>query len=200
MHLPVFDRMDFWLTKAVLALVGVAVPVLAVGLPLTTWWRGEPLRWDLDGLGDSGAPEGLVPAEGVRLRTTHAVVVQIDDPGTVPWLASLLPGVLLSVAVGLAVWLLLRLVRRIEQGKPFVVASAMALRLLGATILLGSLAVSLGLGVADSVIGQRAVDGADLLFTFEVPFLAFIGALVTLALAEAFVQAARLQDDVEGLV
>lgn len=200
MRFPLFDRLDLWMTKALLAVVGVAVPLFSIGLPVVTWLRGGPLRWQLDGLGGHGAPQGLVPGDGVTLRSTDTVTVRIHEAGVEPWLASLLPGVLGSIAVAVAVWLLLRLVRRIEQGKPFVVASATALRLLGATILLGSLAVSLGVGVADAVITQRAVDGAVFSFAFEMPFLAFVAALVTLALAEAFVQGSRLQEDVEGLV
>lgn len=200
MRIPFFDRLDFWMTKGVLILVGVAVPLYSVGWPLASWLQDKPLRWELEGLGPTSVPDRLVAQDGVTLRGADTVVVRITDAGAGPWLASLLPGVVLSIAVGLGAWLLLRLVRRIEQGQPFVSASATSLRLLGATVLVGSLAVSLGLGVAEAVISQRALDGADPVFGFEVSFLAFVSALLMLALAEAFAQGVRLQEDVEGLV
>lgn len=200
MRLEMFDRIDFLLTKALLAVVGVAVPMFSLGLPLLTWLRNRPLRWELDGLGVTEVPIGLVPHDGVTLLGTESIAVRIEDAGTSAWMASLLPGALLSVAVGIAAWLLLRLVQRIEKGKPFVAASAVALRLLGATIVLGSLAVSLGLGFADAVIARRALEVEQLSMSLEMPLVAFIVALLVLAVAEAFAQGARLQDDVEGLV
>lgn len=199
----IFDRMDFFLTKALLAIVAVAVPVFSIGLPLAGWVRNRPLEWQLDGpdgLEATAVPDRLVAQDGVSLRGAESVVVRIEEAGAGPWVSVLLPGVLLSLAVGLAAWLLLRLLQRIEQREPFAAASATACRLLGATILLGSLAVSLALGLADAVIAQRALDGAALGFAFEVPFVAFVAALLMLALAEAFAQGARLQHDVEGLV
>lgn len=200
MRIPFFDRLDLWVTKALLILVGVVVPLYSVGWPLARWLQDKPLHWELEGLGPTSVPDRLVAQEGVTLRGADTVVVHIADAGAGPWLASLLPGAVLSVTVGLGAWLLLRLVRRIEQGQPFVSASATSLRLLAATVLVGSLAVSLGLGVAEAVISQRALDGADPVFGFEVSFVAFVGALLMLALAEAFAQGVRLQEDVEGLV
>jgi hypothetical protein len=200
MRLPFFDRLDFLMTKALLAIVGVGVPVISIGWPLVSWLRDEPLRWTLDGLGVTTVPDRLVPLGGVSLRGADTITVRIEDAGAGAWMATLLPGLLLSVAVGLVAWLLLRVVQRIERSEPFVSASAVALRLVGATILLGSLAVSLGLGAADVVITGRALEGADPDFGFEVNFIAFVAALLMLALAEAFAQGARLQKDVEGLV
>lgn len=200
MRLPLFDRVDFWTTKLLLALVGVAMPVFSVGWPLVSWLRDQPLRWDLEGFGPTTAPDRLVPQDGVMLRGAETVVVRIDHAGAGAWLATLLPGLILSIAVGLVAWLLLRLVRRIELGQPFVAASATSLRLVGTTVLLGSVAVSLGVGLADTVVTQRAFDGVADTFGFDVPFMAVIIALLLLALAEAFAQGVRLQDDVDGLV
>ncbi len=59
--------------------------------------------------------------------------------------------------------------------------------------------MSLCTGVADSVVTSRALRDV-VSFGFTVPFVPIIAAFLVLALAEAFAQGVRLQDDVEGLV
>lgn len=118
---------------------------------------------------------------------------------TSPMIAAVALGVPLASVVVLGAWLLLRLVRRIELDQPFVAASAQTLRLLSMIVLVGSLAVTLCTGIADSVVTQRALHDV-VSFGFAVPFVAVVAAFLTLALAEAFAQCVGLQDDVEGLV
>ena len=198
MRAPRFDRSDFVLTKGLLVLLALGLPALTVGGPLVAWWRGRPLTWELDGLSATLVPPDLRPSSGVRLSGTGTVGVSIPSAATSTWLASLLPGLALS-ATGLVIaWQLLRVVRRIEQRRAFVASTASAFRVIALALFLGSLVLAVAQGVADAQISQRALSMGD--FEVTVPLLPSVGALLVLALAEAFGQGARLQDDVEGLV
>lgn len=194
-----FDRTDFLLTKVMIVAVAVGIPLASVGAPLVGWATGRSLIWEVAGTRATSVPADLATRVGVEARGTDTLALRIDGAGAGTWLATLLPGLALSVAVALGAWLFLRLVQRIERGQPFVAASARSLRLLSITILVGSLAVSLCTGVADSVVTERALRDV-VSFGFTVPFVAVIAAFLVLALAEAFAQGVRLQDDVEGLV
>lgn len=199
MKLLRFDRTDFLLTRLMIAAVGVGVPLVSVGAPLVRWATGRALHWQVSGPDATTVPVDLATRAGVDARGTDSLGLRIDGAGTGTWLATLLPGIALSVSVVLGAWLLLRLVQSIELGQPFVAASAQALRLLSMIVLVGSLAVALCTGVADAVVTQRALRDV-VSFGFTVPFVAVIAAFLILALAEAFAQGVRLQDDVEGLV
>ena len=199
MKLPTFDRTDFLLTKLMIAAVAVGVPLASVGTPLARWATGQALHWQVPGPGATRVPADLALRAGADARGTDTLLLRINGAGTGTWLATLLPALALSVTVVLGAWLLLRLVQRIEHGQPFVAASAQALRLLSMVVLVGSLAVAFCTGVADSVVTERALRDV-VSFGFTVPFVSVIAAFLVLALAEAFAQGVRLQDDVEGLV
>lgn len=200
MRLPLFDRVDFLFTKALLILVAVAVPVFALGVPLGRWLSGRSLTWELEGVGATTVPDRLVPGAGVSLTGSETVAVRIEEAGAGPWLVSLVPGLLISLAVVLGVWLTLRLVRSIEQRRPFVQASAHALRWVGALLLLAPVLVGLGTGIADAVIAERALQDDVFSLTLSIAFLPVLAGLLVLAVGEAFAQGVRLQEDVEGLV
>lgn len=118
MKLLRFDRTDFLLTRLMIAAVGVGVPLVSVGAPLVRWATGRALHWQLSGLDATTVPADLATRAGVDARGTDSLGLSIDGADTSTWLATLLPGIALSVSVVLGAWLLLRLVQSIELGQP----------------------------------------------------------------------------------
>lgn len=116
MKLLRFDRTDFLLTRLMIAAVGVGVPLVSVGAPLVRWATGRALHWQLSGLDATTVPADLATRAGVDARGTDSLGLSIDGADT--WLATLLPGIALSISVVLGAWLLLRLAQSIELGLP----------------------------------------------------------------------------------
>ena len=200
MRAPTFDRLDFLATKLLLAAVGIGVPLFTVVVPLGRWVTGGTLTWELDDVGRPALRSGLRLRDGVDVTGGATLGLRIPDAGATTWLVSLVPGLLLSAAVGLVVLQLLRLVRNIQDGRPFDATSARALRLIGATVLAATFVVGVGTGVADAVVSDRALSGDGVSMSVSTSFVPLVAGLLVLALAEAFAQGVRMQDDVEGLV
>ena len=200
MRAPTFDRGDFTVTKLLVGAVGVGVPVFTLLLPLWGWLTAGPLAYEFSDVGRPALQPGLRLDDGVSLQGGSTVGVRIEGASTSTWLVSLLPGVLLSVmGVTIAV-VLLRLVQRIQAGTPFVAASARSLRLVGFVLLGGTIALGVGTGIADRVVRSRTFTESDVATSFTFSFLPVLAGLLVLALAEAFAQGVRIQDDLEGLV
>ncbi len=199
MRLPIFDRTDYALTVALLVLVSLVTPLLLVLLPLVQWLGGGAFHWELSGVGTSPAPAGLSPRDGVTLTGGDTVDVQMAHAGAAVWTASLLPGLLLSAAVIIVCWQLVRLVASTGRRQPFVDASVRALRFIAVTVASASVAHGLVTGIADSVVAAHALTG-DKSASFTFPLVGLLVALLVLVVAEAFAHGARLQEDVEGLV
>ena len=200
MQLRRFDRSDFRATQVLLVLLSVSTIAFELVVPLVRWVRGAPLRTTVDA--DGSHPLGDVVARaGAAVRSDGTLRVRLEDASTGTWLATLLPGLVIAVGVGVACVLLLLLIRRIEAGSPFVVASTRTFRALGILSFSGGLLLSLSQAHADSVVIDRAVaEGVAGGFTVGFPFTPFLVALLLLALAEVFERGEQLQADVEGLV
>ena len=116
----------------------------------------------------------------------------------------MVPGVLLAIATVIVAVALLRLLASIEAQRPFAPAAVRSLRITGATLLAGSILVTLAGSLANVAVLSAAVDlqGDPTTFTLEFgPSLVIAAAgLVCAALAEAFAHGIKLADDVEGLV
>ena len=199
MKQPQFDRIDYALTLALLVLVSLVTPLILVLLPLLQWLGGSDFHWTLTDVGTPSSPTGLSPADDVTLTGGGSVDVHIVQAGATVWLVSLLPALLVSVAVVLVCWQLFRLVLQIERRRPFVDASISALRLIAVTVAVASVGYGLARAFADSVMAARAFT-EDVGTSFTLPFIWLLAALLILVVAEAFAQGARLQEDVEGLV
>ncbi len=146
MRAPTFDRLDFLATKLLLAAVGIGVPLFTVVVPLVRWvtWRGP----DVGARRHRPTRPALGPAAAGRGGGDGRRDARAPDrrAGATTWLVSLVPGLLLSAAVGLVVVQLLRLVRNIQDARPFDATSARALRLIGATVLAATFVVGVGSG------------------------------------------------------
>ena len=200
-----FDRWDFLGTRVVLGVTALAVTGLGVIVPVVQWLRGEPLTWQLQtGKTDDVVTDQLVARPGVELTWPGAADVAIEDAGTGTWLASIVPGALLTIATLIVVVALLRLLASIEEQRPFAYAAVRSLRVIGATLLGAAALVTLAGSFANVAVLDAAVDLQGDTTTFSIDFgnalLVAAAGLVCAALAEAFAHGIKLADDVEGLV
>lgn len=107
---------------------------------------------------------------------------------------------LLALAV---LWLLLKIVRSVGDGDPFVVANARRMQIMGFVIAIGGVVIeairtAAEINALDRV--ERMVPGLMTEWAFEMSFLPVAAGILLIGLAEVFRQGARLRADVEGLV
>lgn len=197
-----FNRWDYLATKVLVGGAVLVTAATAVIAPLIQWLRDEPLHWDLTVAHDAPVPRGVEAQAGVTLSGTDGLRVTLPQADAGPWIASLLPGALLAVAVAVVGWLLLRLLRATEAGQPFTRQTVRSLRVIAITVFVATLAITFAEAVADSVIaGAALLDSVSTVgLTFSIPLVPLAFCVLLTALAEAFARGAVLQDDVEGLV
>lgn len=200
-----FDRWDYLATRIVLGVVAVVVVGASVIAPLLQMWKGQPLAWQLEtGVTDALVTDKLDARAGAELTWPGIVDVRIDDAGTGTWLATIAPGAVLALGTIVVVAALLRLLSSIESPSPFAPAAVRSLRVVGATLLIGSLLLTVASSFADQAVMDAAIDltGDQVSFTLDLGMVVVFGAagLLCAALAEAFNHGIGLADDVEGLV
>ena len=194
------------LVSAVLLVVAVVAPLLAVALPfeqLTQRGGSVPVTpADLSGdrsLGVTGLPEDVSVVD----TTAEALLTASELPAGLRVLTEL-PDVLTLAAVAIGAWLLGRVLSTVHDGHPFDRRNPGRLAGLAAAVLLGGLVAPLTEAVAASAV----LDHLDLAGP-EGPFLAFeatlsfvpVGvALALTAAAEAFRRGRALEDELEGTV
>ncbi|QCW51299.2 DUF2975 domain-containing protein [Nocardioides dongxiaopingii] len=202
MKLPVFDRWDFLATQVVVLGVAALTALVTVVRPLVAWIGGGALEWDLTTDDVGRAPEGLLARDGSTVRGVEGIHVEVSDASAATWAASLLPGVVVSVAALVVALLAVRVLRGIQSGHPFTQANVDALRAISMATALGVVLHVLTTSLADHRVRAAALVDRDevTLFWGEVP-LTLLGALLVVgALAHAFDRGRRLEQDVEGLV
>jgi hypothetical protein len=142
---------------------------------------------------------------GLRQRGVHvyesAVRVDLERASTQLWVESLLPTVLLALAVAVIGFMLLRVFHETDAGQPFFDSSARRLRVVSAVIAVAAIVVPLSSAVADDEVLAVAqprleTNGPD----FAAVALWLVIALVVRVIAEAFRIGTQLRDDTEGLV
>ena len=200
-----FDRWDFLGTRVVLVVIAVVVTGFGVIAPVIRWLLGEPLQWQLQtGKTDGLVNDQVVARPGVELTWPGTADVTVDDAGAGTWLASIVPGALLAIVTVIVVVALLRLLSGIATHQPFSEAAVRSLRVVGATLLVGGVLVTVAGSIANVAVLRAAVDlqGGPTSFTLELGPSSVVAAagLVGAALAEAFAHGIELSDDVEGLV
>lgn len=199
-----FDRWDFLSTKVLIVLAGLLVPIFTLLVPAAMWAQNKPLEW----AGPTGQDEKARSAEAIAKSGTEAhwadqAVVKITDASTEVWMASLLPGAVLTLVTLSICWFLYRLITGIQREKEFTSASVWALRGIALSLLIGAAAYTVVTGIADDIVMNSAVNGPETaLITISIvgPILISVVALIIAAIAEAFAHGAKIQDDVEGLV
>ena len=199
-----FDRWDFLFTKGFILLAALLVPLFTLLVPAARWAQNKPLEW----VGPTGLDQQVRSAEaiaksGVEAYWADQAVVKITDAPTDVWLASLLPGVVLTLATLSICWFLYRLITGIQSEREFTSASVWALRGIALSLLLGAAVFTVVTGLADDIVMNSAVNGLETpLITISIvgPIVISVCALLIAAIAEAFAHGSNMQEDVEGLV
>jgi hypothetical protein len=158
-----------------------------------------------------GVPEPSVAvgaaSPDVSVAAPPEVVVEFHDPTALERLLLAAPGLLGTAAVLVVLFMVLRLVRSLDRGEPFVAANVRRVYAIAYTVLVGSLAVPVAGAVCDSVLRSRALGADGLVLTAGllggrggISLALVLTGFLLAALAEVFRRGARLREDVEGLV
>ncbi|MGL5811207.1 MAG: DUF2975 domain-containing protein [Nocardioides sp.] len=198
-----FDRWDFLATKTLLAVTGIATPVVLLLAPAWRWAQGRPLQWSADIVVNRLAAPTITARPGAELTWDGTARMTIDDPAPSVWVATMLPQAFVALTVVAVIVVLYRLIVRIQSGTAFVMASVRGLRII-ALILLAApwFVLPLG-GYADAAVVGTALAGTqinDFALVTGGSLAVMAAGLMIGAIAEAFAQGQRLQDDVDGLV
>lgn len=197
-----WDRSDYRFFQGAIVLATVVVTLVAVGLPLWDWMRGNPLGAAVDtGVSDRPLPATLAAATpGAALSWDGVLMIEVAEPSTALRLAMLVPGVLLTLAAVVVAAVLLRLVVAARRQQPFNAAATRDLRIVAVVIFAAALLVPVAEGFAGQQLLHEAVERDDtaVYFAFSPGWIGL--ALLVLVLAEIFRIGHRLAEDVEGLV
>jgi hypothetical protein len=195
------------------------VLAIVIGLTICLWAFGSPaaVQVNLGGGGldlnaDRGAPmtvpvavtldadripiESSLPDGGrAALRDVRGSLAFAPPPGVVPTAA--LAAALILLAFGLWVIGELRAVfRSFRHGRPFVPANVRRIRMIGWAMILGEI-VRASIVAAGSVYAMHhfSADGLRFEVRPDVHVMTVVGGLIVLALAEAFREGVRLDED-----
>lgn len=197
-----FDRADFIATKVLIIAIALGSFAITLVWPVISWLRGEPLRWMVAVDVAAGMPDELTTTSNTAAQWNGEVLVALSQASTATWLATLLPGLILTTSATLAAVQLLGLLRDIQAREPFAVASVRRLRILALILIVAPMLTLAADAFSSAVVRSAAFVDAPFAFIFTANgILVAIGAgLMVAALAEAFARGAELRADVDGLV
>jgi hypothetical protein len=145
------------------------------------------------------------PRPGTQIQGEAQLRYVVDHASIGLWLITLLPALLLAVAVSAVALLLLRTMRETYAGRPFSEQGVRRLRMVAAVVGIAAILVPLLNSVSSHAIVSRVLPSQALgilagwdIVGDTVPWL--VVALLVLAIAEAFDIGVSLADDVDGLV
>lgn len=197
-----FDRGDFIATKLLIIAITLGSLAITVIWPVISWLRGEPLRWVVGVDVAAGMPEELATTTNTAAQWNGEALVTLHQASATTWLATLLPGLIVTAAVALAAIQLLGLLRDIQAREPFAATSVRRLRIIALILIIAPMMVLTAGAIADATVrGAAFVDAPFALFFSANGILVAVGAgFMVAALAEAFARGAELRADVDGLV
>ena len=153
-----FDRWDFLATRGLLVMISIVVPIVSLGAPLVEWISGEDLKWTgPTGYGTSLRSAPLISAHSSTTTWADQLTVSIPNASVGTRLARLLPGLVASIATLTVCWLLLRLMKSIQQQTSFSNVTVWSLRLIALVILIGSVAYFVTQAIANSAVMGHAM-------------------------------------------
>jgi len=197
-----FDRWDFIATRVLIAAITLGSLAITVIWPMTSWLRGEPLRWVVAVDAAVSLPAELTTNPDAAAQWNGEALVTLTEAPASTWLATLLPGVITTIAVALVAVQLLGLLRDIQSREPFAAASVRRLRVIALILLIAPMVTVTADALAGAAVRSAAfVDAPFAFFISANGILVAIGAgLMVAAVAEAFARGAELRTDVDGLV
>jgi hypothetical protein len=199
-------RITPFLLRGFLRLLILMTPVFvlfgvlsATGDRRVTWVDSH---WTSEG----GPPDVLgQPQPGTSIEVEGHVRYVVAQAPPWLWTVSLLPGLLLSIAVSIVAWMLLRMMNETYAGRPFSEIGVRRLRRVAGVVAVAAVLVPILQSVSAHAIAVRVLPGDDppgLLERWDLLSTVawLVVSLLVLAVTEAFAIGARLADDVDGLV
>jgi hypothetical protein len=194
------------LLRGFLRLLVLTTPLLILFAALDAGRRR--VTWVEPRAGEAGGelPSWIgTPRTGTSVEVEGRIRYIVDHASTGLWVVSLLPALVLALAVSGVALLLLRLMHETYAGRPFSQHGVRRLRLVAVVVGTAAIVVPLLNSVSSHTIVARVLpDQAQGIFAgwdivgATVPWL--VVALIVLAVAEAFDIGAALADDVDGLI
>jgi hypothetical protein len=189
-----WTRLDQSFVELILVCAGGAVVVFGVVLPLL----GSTTR-TVELAARASVPR-LPVGGGVTLKGTHAAELSFRHPDFGQRLLLSLPELIAAALALVVVWQLVRLVRTLRAGDPFVPGNARRLTVVALAVIVGGAAVPLADAITTDLLQRdTAVDGL-VSFSASLDFLPFLIGVLLAALAEFFRRGARLREETVGLV
>ncbi|MBK7822497.1 MAG: DUF2975 domain-containing protein [Tessaracoccus sp.] len=195
-----FDRSDYRATKVLMILLAICAPAVLLGLPVYDLAAGNPLRVYLP----AGALAPISVADGVSVTPWGVVSVEAVGASIGTWVLSLVPPLVVVVALWVALLFLWRVVAAAAAGAPFTRDTVHCLRGIALTVFLGSLAHWLASGIVDAALSRQLIPGEEttlFVSTMGSGGLVAVGAAMLFAMvAEVFARGVVLEDELEGVV
>jgi hypothetical protein len=189
-----WTRLDQSFVEMLLLCAGGALVVFGLVLPLL----GSTTR--TVELGARASVPRLATGGDVTLKGTHAAELSFSHPDVGQRLLLALPELIAAALALVVVWQLLKLVRTLRAGDPFVPGNARRLTVVALAVVLGGAAVPLSTAITTDLLQRdTAVDGV-VVFSASMSFLPFLVGFLVAALAEFFRRGTKLRDDTAGLV
>jgi hypothetical protein len=209
-----WTRIDQRLLEGVL--IAVAIGAVAAGVLIgvhgaTTDRLEARLHMDREGVGAMAGEAPMAVVDGTRyIFAASGVTLHVEDPTRWQRLLTAVPGVLVACVVAVVAMLLWQVARCAGRGHLFGRTSARLLLTAAIVVLVGGLAASLisafarlslarGAPTALGTPADAAGAGMSVALLPAVAMAAVVS-MVLAILAQAFRQAARLREEVEGLV
>lgn len=149
--------------------------------------------------GDDQSPNGVPNGRG-EFSGPYEAQVNDYSPTAAQRVAFLGAGLTESLATILVLLLLLRIVRTLRVGDPFVLANARRLRLIALAVAVGGTGASALLAWGEHLVLSDAAIAPLVHEQLHITFLPLIAGLGVLLLAEVFRRGALMRDDLQGLV
>lgn len=192
-----FDGGDRWGLALLLGLIAFATLAVQVLAPLLGWARGAGLP--LDYVGPVQVP--ALDTAGVAHGDLGSVGATLGDPSAGQRLLDLAPGLVLTLVVSVACWIVLGVLRDVASGDTFRPRNVTRLRLLAALVAIGLPVAWFARASADLAL-LSSLDLGDGFsgVVLDLPWAPVVAGMVIALVAEAFRAGSRLREDVEGLV
>lgn len=193
---PWFDKYDRAGLNVLLAVVPVVTIIATIGGSLRTWAAGKSLVLPqaISNINDAVIADLDKAHVGYQNATVDAVIAA---PTAADRLVAMAPGVVLSVVIGVACYLVFRVVDNVANGRAFIPSNIKRLRVLSLFIAVGPAAYSMARAFVMTVVLPGY--GPQQLFGPTVYVWVLVGISVA-GLSQAFSVGQQLGDDVAATV
>jgi len=193
---------DYWKLSMWVILVVATWPLYRLVVGIGEWIGGEPLRSTTYALVDAPAMDDPMLGPGTTAVYTGEAIFTVTDPSVLQRLAYLGPKAISWVVLAVIAVLVLRLLRRAEDGQPFTRRSLVDARWTGIMLVVYGLVLPVvRFWFLIVLLGQTRKEFAVAFSFRDITVWPMVLGAVVLALAQAiYARGLELTEDAEGLV